>query len=303
MPIAAPSQLDASQPPTRFRDRLRPQPAAGPSTLNARPFGQRQPNTTSADVTRLPSIRHLRVAFEETPPKLRELEQGWRARRKRVLDDVTQATQDRMTGSSYEGLGIGEARLDEGDDMVLSRQQHTALNTSSRPRPANAEIEPTQHIMTGPLRAVPIPAPLPTPPASPPIPVIRAVSPRTGSILPTARQHHHHELAKPILAHPLPPSAHPIPISRRSRRETIRVSPLEWSTELVISLELGKREIRIMRGGKRVAFGDRELLLDDQGGWGKTDWEEWEMVQALVDRVKRATPRVSLSARWWCRVT
>lgn len=134
----------------------------------------------------------------------------------------------------------------------------------------------------------------PTPPTSPRTHQHRLVSPPLPEIIPlTAGPSPPRCDFLPIIAHPLAPTSHPIHNYSDSRKATILVSPLDSFNELVISMNHGKRTMEVLRGGQEVVMGGTRLCLNRQSTWGSKEKKEWETIHALVDRVKRSTPRVS----------
>lgn len=317
MPHTTVLAFDNTSVPTRLNTRPRPllsqSPTAGPSTFLKPVSLPIRPRTSKNDVTAAPNIRQLRIAFEETPAKLRELEQGWRARRRRVLGDVTEIKQIPAAGSSRQiPSEISEVALSAretdpiGDQPESPRQVHRPRRRISGSNPATYRVMPprTQELPSAHRDEVPlgrpgsshislrVPVAPPTPPASPPTPPRQpGLSPHSQRIVEPgspARLNRIH----PIMAQPLPPTSHPVPISRSTPRDTIRVLPFGSPIELAISLHSGRRKIVVLQGGLELNLEGEAVRLVEQKAWGRRERKEWEMVQALVERVKRSTPRV-----------
>lgn len=319
MPIRAAPVSDESIPPIRLRIRPRrpplPAPSACPSTFPTSSAAVNSSNQDATDITKR-SIRQLRVAFEETPLKLRELEEGWRARRIRVLGEMTDQTV-LVRGESRDGALMVSGVASIHQQRGLSKEPGNLPEFTCPIRRVSRNDIPTAKVLhIGPLRnaptyavvarptrdppemqsvirKIPIATAPPTPPASPRSSLRRPSSPPLvgPSVAPAGRPTAPHT-ALPILAQPLPPTSHPIPVSRGSPKDTIHVESHPSATELVISLKSGKQVIQVLRGGLEVVLDDRTLRSDEQSHWDIRQRKEWEMVQSLVERVKRSTPRV-----------
>jgi len=286
MPIRAAPVSDESIPPIRLRIRPRrpplPAPSAWPSTFPTSSAAVNSSNQDATDITKR-SIRQLRVAFEETPLKLRELEEGWRARRIRVLGEMTDQTV----------LVTCPIRRVSRNDIPTAKVLHIGPLRNAPTYAVGARPTRDPPEMQSVIRKIPIATAPPTPPASPRSSLRRPSSPPLvgPSVAPAGRPTAPHT-ALPILAQPLPPTSHPIPVSRGSPKDTIHVESHPSATELVISLKSGKQVIQVLRGGFEVVLDDRTLRSDEQSHWDIRQRKEWEMVQSLVERVKRSTPRV-----------
>lgn len=321
MPSAASSTADGPFTPARSRVRLRP---LLPFALGSPPkptasVAAKGKDHQPSDVTALPSIAQLRIAFEETPTRLRELEEGWRARRRRMLGDITcEATQLPVAGGSQPNTKCGKISSETRRAAKTGRRELESLSLALPARrlerqpaakaslavDANSRVSPSPGPPFAPalkreprpiIRTLPIIIAPPTPPASPPSPPRRTIPPYTvptaSSVIPGFK------VAgglPTILAHPLPPTSYPIPISRSTPRDTIHVQPLNSPYELIFSLDHGRRKVSVVRGGEEIALRDKVVSLRMQHLWDPKERKEWEMVAALVQRVKRGTPRVRL---------
>ncbi|WVQ92975.1 hypothetical protein IAU59_000037 [Kwoniella sp. CBS 9459] len=122
---------------------------------------------------------------------------------------------------------------------------------------------------------------------------------------------------KPILAHPLPPTPRPVPLSK-GYTDFIYIYPP--ASPLELSLYLGEgRVIEVSRGGQKAVFthggeGDRDadededededgngrtkytrvIRLEDRGTWSKEERRDWENLSGVVENFKRITPRIKL---------
>lgn len=219
------------------------------------------------------SIARIRTAFQDTPLRLRELEEGWREKRKRVLghgaetpirDGIPAPGQARK---AEVGGGVG------GDRMRRKRREDIRA-------PVRAAVRPI--------------TPPPTPPPSP----SRAKLPQNiqtysmkvshPRIIPHIPDENPPNVTpKPILSHPLIPTSKPIRLSSNPR-STIHTHPPTSPYEL--SIELATIKVHVYRGGRVIQIGERKLLLNGLG----RDEKEWMIVQDLVEGFKRRTPRVCL---------
>ena len=325
MPLIAPPTTSAggnSVAPFRRRVRLRerslPKLAAeAPSQSKQSTVIEASGTSADAGSPRKSSIRQLRVTFEETPLRLRDLEERWRARRRRVLGIVNnEARQSRTTESSrmhrQEGLeiqapnavisqaipvGLGEQARYSGSTAQLlppASGAHVALSSGVQTRHLLHQ-QISQNVMASTYttrRAMSFATAPPTPPTSPSSSLRRLNPPPqdTSCVFPADRP-----AAQPILAHPLPPTTFPIPLWQKSSKDTIHIQPPDSQNELVISLGTSKRSVIVTRGGLEIIVGNHVVRLLAYSAWGKRERKEWEIVLALVERVKQRTPRVSSS--------
>ena len=312
MPLASlPATAARGDSAAHFRRRVRPhrsplELAAEHSSQNnqSTAIGESGKPTTIEDVRRT-SIKQLRVTLDETPQRLKELEEKWRARRRGVSQLVTnEASQPRLTGSSRTRgqdrllpVGFGQRLRSSGSianvlpsATVARVAPKSEVQTRHPPRVGTSgDVMPSVHHTR---RAVSFATAPPTPPPSTPSSSCRLEPPpqKTSFVLPAGQP-----APRPILAHPLPPTTFPIPIGPKSSKNTIHIRCPESRNELVISLRASARSMVITRGGMELTVGDHVVRLLEHSAWGKRERKEWEMVLALLERVKRATPRVSSS--------
>lgn len=211
-----------------------------------------------------PTVRQIRIAFEQTPSKLRLVEQGWRQRRREEIarKQVQQACH-----------GIPKV------DHVGHQGHATAIVMMARNPgdPADAMTSRTKPMM----------AP-PTPPPTPP-PDFKPV--RNG-------QDHEEDVLKDaprrIISHPLPPTPTPVVLGQKTTL-LIPDQSLPGSYECV--LRMGSRRISVMRGGEvmEVVSGNKFLWTcrGECKKWSQAERKQWDTVWDLVEEVKRTTPRVS----------
>lgn len=233
------------------------------------------------------TIRRLRVAFEDTPPRLRNLEAGWRDARKRLQDEIAQLAREYVPTSESGEL---DAELDPSP--LKDKPPEKVPKTLRWEHPQPIHMTSMQ---------------LPTPPQSPVEPELPQVQVKTSRLEMRARckEPHQHspELAtpaprphsklrlSPILAYPLPPSN----VSSIGKTgDTITVHPPG-----------GGRGITLVLQGTTVCVdsdGMQMILRPPQGAersvalrhsMGDADRLTWKRVEAAVTSFKRRTPRVS----------
>ncbi|EIW67104.1 hypothetical protein TREMEDRAFT_64973 [Tremella mesenterica DSM 1558] len=264
-----------------------------------------------------------RQAEEETPIKLRELEVGWRARRRVVLEDNTQVNQrigkaslgvqDRMEGTAMGKKSNApdpefncwkEAKPSVGRkkvlDVVPSRppimkkgtqaanpksEHHIQKQTSKRILPTLSR-DVTVNLMSNPKQTMfpltpptsPEPDLVPLPPHSVPlIPSTKldnttpmTVSSRcipklwTKPTIPNIEQVQSVERRlfsessyhlEPILAHPLPPTPHPIPL-HIGKKETIYIPYVRYELRLFLP---GHKTITVLSGGRSLIYSSPQI--------------------------------------------
>lgn len=303
------------------------------------------------------SIRHLRQAFQDTPERLRELEDGWRGRRKMMLAELSPnavskhgvdglAGKLRVNGEAHGpkhcrktiGAGAG-ARSDQfrsDQDAAQASRHHGALcdNHTIEMRPIRQYREYEQsnpiqdRIKVAPSSSVNVHRKVPKvpiqsslPPTPPPTPPHQAdVHPRCSSYArvrldgkATTESNHilsrhsatlrlPNKRSQPILAHPLPPTAKPVPLT--STGGTIFVPPYGYG-ELVLAIEVNTpapKTIHILKGGRTITIvpssprstsPNEHICLDQENQWSTQGRKQWDLVQQIVEGFKRKTPRVS----------
>lgn len=202
-----------------------------------------------------PTVKQIRIAFEQTPSKLRAAEWGWRARRKQQVDRSPPAP--RVCKIEHEREGI----------QVRHQARYAAGN------PATPEIVFKAKPFTGP----------PTPPQTPPADQGDRVFPETDNDLEP----------RPILAYPLAPTLKDIRLGRDGSL-SIPQSPSSLHECILrignqsIFVAQGGNALQIQSNGKA-----RTITRKNACSWSELDRQQWVMVSDLIDEVKRKTPRVS----------
>jgi hypothetical protein len=215
---------------------------------------------TKQDITlhESPTVKQIRIAFEQTPSKLRAAEQGWRERRKEIIKRIRPAQTSHMPEK-------GRARLE-----VRHQAEYPAVNRASPEIVVSAEPNP------GP----------PTPPQTPPA--------SQGD--PQSKDSDKTDLPEPILAYPLAPTLTNIPLGRGGSLSIPHPSsPHEVEVRIGkqhVSVLRGGNTLELgIEGGRRT------IHRKDHRSWSSTDRKQWEMMRNLVEQVKRKTPRVSKQAK------
>jgi hypothetical protein len=210
---------------------------------------------TKQDITHTesPTVKQIRIAFEQTPSKLRAAEQGWRERRKEITKRVQPVQTNRTTDEGRTELEVGH------------QAEYPAVKRTS------PEVMVSAKSTTSP----------PTPPQTPP----------AGHGPPSKKSDELQPLA-PILAYPLAPTLSSIPLGRNSSLSIPHPSsPHEVkvrSGKQLISVLRGGHILEIGMKGEQ-----RTIRRKDYRNWSSTERKQWEMVRDLVEQVKRKTPRVS----------
>jgi hypothetical protein len=211
-----------------------------------------------------PTVRQIRIAFEQTPNKLRLVEQGWRERRR-----------EEITRKPIKEAGHGAPGKENDGHQV----RPTTIETTPRNQGRPTEAMPT--------RVKPLLAP-PTPPPTPPA--------NSEQVL--TNEEHEKDVVKDaprrIITHPLPPTPTPIVLGHKTTL-SIPDQPPPCPQECV--LRIGSRRISIMRGGEvmEVLSGSKAVRIRraEYDVWSQAERKQWETVWDLVEQVKRKTPRVS----------
>lgn len=212
-----------------------------------------------------PTVRQIRIAFEQTPNRLRLVEQGWRERRR---EDIARSPlQEQAAQGTPEKRDVGRE--------VRSTTIRTIAKRSGRP----TEAMPTR---TKPVIAPPTPPP--TPPASS-IPVI------------TNQDHQEHvgkDAPRRIISHPLSPTPTPMVLGHKT---TLLIPDQSLPSPYECVLRIGSRRISVIPGGDvvEVVSGNRvsRICRAEYKEWTQVERKQWETVWDLVEQVKRTTPRVS----------
>lgn len=225
---------------------------------------------TKQDTTLIesPTVRQIRIAFEQTPSKLRAAEQGWRERRKEISKRI-QPVQGSHTTEK-------EKKRTEGEVGHIAKY------------PAVSRIIPEIVVSAKPITGPPTPerGP-PTPERTPPTCRNDVQSKHSDSNYPPAP-----DTPAPILAYPLAPRLASIQMGRCGS-----LSISHPSSPHEVTIRIGKQRISVLRGGHTLEIGTkgekRTIHREDHRSWSSTVRKQWEMVRDFVEQVKRQTPRVS----------
>ena len=216
-----------------------------------------------------PTVQQLKIAFQDTPIKLREIEQGWKGRRRARTVSVGDTSRAARTPSKSPG---------------------------SRPRrqfPALAEDQATVPVPSQPY--------LPSPPLTPFEQHDRDQETASTTQSPTGPK----PLSlRPILANPLMPTRRPIKVVPGTY---MSVPDISHQSEYEIMLEMGSQRIIVAQGGTSLSTSSsvgkrdaelksRSISLSGYRNWTEEEKEQWTLVAELVEIVKRKTPRVSEAA-------
>ncbi|WVQ81205.1 hypothetical protein IAT38_003327 [Cryptococcus sp. DSM 104549] len=268
--------------------------------------------------------------MEVTPPKLKALEVEWKARRRKILEDISNMEVHSVGMGSAAAVGKKEASTEvvqkrqqrEGLSRILQEEgkmaekESVATSTLLIPRPAPTFVRfhasqgsapptppdtppplPVQHPTT--RTHVPSPFHLPPPPTPP------TASPTNPQPQPTSPVIHiPPDLTRrpsPILAGPLPPTFRPVRL-RPDIKDTIHVL-LSPSIDVVLSLA-GGRLVRVLAGGRAVELAhedeggalrlERKLEMDGSEKWSGEDLRVWEGIRKAVEVFKKRAARVKL---------
>jgi hypothetical protein len=207
-----------------------------------------------------PTVRQIRIAFEQTPNKLRLVEQGWRERRREEI--------------ARKPVQHGTPRVEDVGHQARPMTTGTTARDTGRPTVAPTRIKPIM-----------------TPPTPPPTPPAESKPART-------KADYEKDVAKDaprrIISHPLPPMPTPMILGHKTTLFIPDQSP-PCSYECV--LRIGGRRISVVRGGDvvEVVSGNKVLKIcrAEYKEWTQVERKQWETVWDLVEQVKRKTPRVS----------
>lgn len=208
-----------------------------------------------------PTVRQLKIAFQETPLKLREIEDGWRGKRQQQLE---------------------EAKCTRGS----SRQPSKSSTTRSKGGVRNVEA------------AVDRQSYLPSPPPSPSEPrrqSSQAPHPPPSTLEPSI---FNTSQPRPILAFPLTPTVWPRNVAVGV---SLHVPETASTPRCELHLNLGHQRVVVGSGGRCLIWtsemntrqSSKRIELDNAEKWSDVTRKRWELVHDLVEQVKRKTPRVS----------
>lgn len=218
-------------------------------------------------------VRALSKTYDygETPDALRDLEKGWREKRRVVLGDI---------GVSNTPAPVRTRQLPSTKSTFKPRVARKQAGLPlSRPLPV---LQPVATLPPSFQKFGSIP--LPTPPHSP---------------LPTKPSL---EKVLPILPGNLPPTRHLVPLTSGSR-STILISPYPAVYPITLQLPDGLA-VQIHKDGSLIRYQDpgstksnawRLIRLSEQTRWTNEETARWEGIAKLVEGYKRATPMVSLA--------
>ncbi|WVN87887.1 uncharacterized protein L203_103084 [Cryptococcus depauperatus CBS 7841] len=266
----------------------------------------------------------LPIKPDDTPLHLRNLENRWKTRRRKVLEDVSnQASTCASTSSdlpiSYLAFG-GKRRLDKTQTIfqndTKSSKPNILLEDTHNAKTQVAQIW-NQTVSCFPvLRGLPL-----TPPDSPSIKGQQlqkapySAFQDQAMVLPSHQDLRAAAVPKivpkmsstfkssyaPVKAYPLPPTPHPVPLGAGGGN-TIHVSPSP-SLEMILNLARSK-QIRIQKGGRQMVFLNskpikgwimqKRLNVLEKEGWALEDVKDWELIENYVQRFKRQTPQAKI---------
>jgi hypothetical protein len=203
-----------------------------------------------------PTVKQIRIAFEQTPSKLRAAEQGWRARRKEEINRIPQTSRDALVDETKGRLEVKYQAKYPAVPRVASKVVKSAKPTTAPPTPP------------------------PTPPAN--------QGPRYSL------RSEEEDSPRPILVYPLSPSLTAIPLGRDGSLSIPQSpsSPYECIVRIGnqrISVARGGNTLEVDSEGKR-----RTIHREEHMDWSGKECKQWDIVRDLVEQVKRKTPRVSL---------
>lgn len=211
-----------------------------------------------------PTVRQIRIAFEQTPNKLRLVEQGWRERRRQEIS---------REPIQHGGHGASEV------EKIGDQAQRAGVGVAARNRRRPTEATPclARH-ETAP------PTPPPTPPTQDKLICTNKDRKADTPI----------NMPRPVLVHPLPPTPIPVILGHKT---TLFIPDQSPSCPHEFVLRIGRRRISVMRGGEmiEVASGTQvsRIRCEEYKEWSQTERKQWKTVWDLLEQVKRKTPRVS----------
>ncbi|KAI9636976.1 uncharacterized protein MKK02DRAFT_45684 [Dioszegia hungarica] len=296
------------------------------------PLRIRQPAERTRAVSEGPTIRGIRVAFAETPVKLRELEVGWRERRKASLvlaeriQVGTPASQAEANKAAISRHGKKEREEAQRREKRLPQLKAEPKPTSSVPRSRRATVSgeppaprreniPSDRITQQPTKSrgngtgtksgtQPVPSPQLAPPSPPPTPPpILSRSKKPDTVLAHAQQYTTRLGSQPrppfpITSVPLPPTNRPVPLTARSP-DTIHIHPAESLVGITLRLGRTSQSITITQDGRVITFSaqpvqasPRQLRLSNWANWSEEDRRDWDIVRRLIEGYKRHTPKL-----------
>ncbi|WWC72837.1 uncharacterized protein I206_106801 [Kwoniella pini CBS 10737] len=212
---------------------------------------------------------------EGTPSPLRQLERGWKEKRRLHLKDASLRAQTNSVRfaitSSTSALLTPPSTPPPSQNFAIIRKDannpidtvHTGLSSGS-----NCTINPEQ-----------------------PVNSQTATSARN-----TDTPHH----IRPILSYPLPSTSCPVPLIK-GKKDTINVSSPGSMYEVILRLEEG-RVVKVRRGGfiaelfmkRKGQIQERLLDMKDVGKWTETEKRDWQNISDVISDFKRMTIRVKM---------
>jgi hypothetical protein len=209
------------------------------------------------------TVKQIRIAFEQTPIKLRIAEQGWKERRRACLDSVGRRG------------GQKNREVNERDTGRLG------LKMGKLPLPLPVHSRRKQEVVP------------PTPPPTPP----ELKHPTRSKARSEFQQKDDRNSPRPIIAFPLPATSAPIPLGRDiwlsipcPTSQPLHELVLQTASGRISVLKRGEvLELQSSSSGTRITL----IRLQEFSSWSRADREQWDMVWQLMERLKRRTPRVS----------
>lgn len=277
------------------------------------------------------TVKQIRIAFEQTPIRLRIAEQGWKERRRACIESAGRRGRQKDRELDERDTGRLELKMGElprptfkCDVRQRGRDAHgrhpgrldskrggsplpipirckqdaapPTLPGSAYPTRPDARAKSQQRHESNPPRPIPsrtqqVTAP-PTPPPTPP----NLKYPTRSRVLSELQEKHDGNPPRSIIAFPLPATSAPIPLGRDIYL-SVPCPTSQLPHELVLQTASGR--ISVLKGGEVLELQSnpsrtrRTLLrLQEHNRWSKTDGEQWYMVWQLMERLKRRTPRV-----------
>lgn len=207
-----------------------------------------------------PTVQQLKLAFQETPIQLREIENGWKGRRKQQM--VRPSTKSPTPGLK----GRPSTHVDERNKGLERAQGYLPSPPSTPLESHEPEVNTSRNAPMKEMHKTRQPRPIL---AFPLIPTLRPIKVVSGVYvyIPTPTHHSEYELR----------------LYMSQRRVTVLSGGMSLST---IPTTTGRE------GQMQLAH---QINLDQCDDWAESERGQWELVAELVECVKRKTPRVSLS--------
>lgn len=323
MPVPPDPQSCPSSPPARRRQRVvikaTPKPSLQPRRAPLRTVDQNiaarshhTPSSTPihrhapAPPQTTSTIRQLRVAFQDTPLKLKDLEEGWRAHRAREIDSLTHTAPESIRNAKNEQSFHHQYAPHDVLWAKRASPRQVALSVANTPTPAprttltNSKLDEAVAHQAGQTSVLSLGQASqqtllpPTPPTSP--------RPKSPTVPPPAVPVYAYRSTstRPIVAHPLAPTSGRVPLSKRTR-DTIQVHAPAEAVAITLSLGGDACTLRVNRAGDELTIAPNSgssgrqrctIRVRDRTKWTATDHKQWMHVAGLVEEFKRHATRV-----------